>query len=318
MELGKGDLHLLGCAADPDLDLAVDTALEWAGATFHYNIILARAFRETAAGGFDTSRARGSLDSVKPERLQKYLASAGVGSRRHCEDLIVAGRVRVNGVPARLGQSVLPGRDRVEYRGREVRPEAEKVVVAVNKPAGYLSACSRCREEGRLVTELVDLPFRLYPVGRLDRDSEGLLLLTNDGDLALHLMHPRYAKEKEYEVGLDPPATPALCLRLRKDVQLADGPARALQATITAQGNLRVVLGEGRKRQLRRMLEALGCRVMRLRRVRIAGLRLGDLPSGKWRRLNAREVAEELGQVSGEAGSQKAGRRRQHTEVRGP
>src|SRR5512139_1687639 len=143
---------------------------------------------------------------MKPERLQKYLASAGVGSRRHCEELITAGRVRVNGVTATLGQSVTPGKDRVEYRGREVKPETEKVVVAVNKPAGYLSACFRGREEGWLVTELVDLPFRLYPVGRLDRDSEGLLLLTNDGELALELTHPRYGKEKEYEVELDRPA----------------------------------------------------------------------------------------------------------------
>jgi len=153
---------------------------------------------------------------VKPERLQKYLASAGVGSRRHCEELIAAGRVRVDGVTATLGQSVVPGEDRVEYRGREMKPETEKVVVAVNKPSGYLSACFRGKEEGWLVTELVDLPFRLYPVGRLDRESEGLLLLTNDGDLALELTHPRYGKEKEYEVELDRPAGPELCERLQK------------------------------------------------------------------------------------------------------
>jgi 23S rRNA pseudouridine2605 synthase len=232
---------------------------------------------------------------VKPERLQKYLASAGVGSRRHCEELIAAGRVRVNGLAARVGQSVTPGQDRVEYRGREVRPVEEKVVIAVNKPAGYLSACFRGKEEGWLVTELVDLPYRLYPVGRLDRDSEGLLLLTNDGDLALELTHPRYGKEKEYEIELDHPATLELCLRLQKDVQLSDGPARAVSAVVTVQGALRVVLGQGRKRQLRRMLEALGCRVVRLRRVRVAGLRLGDLPSGKWRRLSAQEVTEKLG-----------------------
>ena len=237
---------------------------------------------------------------MKPERLQKYLASAGVGSRRYCEELIVAGRVQVNGVPAKLGQSVTPGKDRVEYRGREVKPEAEKVVVAVNKPAGYLSACFRGHEEGWLVTELVDLPFRLYPVGRLDRDSEGLLLLTNDGDLALELTHPRYGKEKEYEVELDRPAGPELCERLQKSVQLADGPARAVRATATGQGRLSVVLADGRKRQLRRMLEALGCKVVRLRRVRIAGLRLGDLPSGKWRRLSAQEVKEKLGRTVGQ------------------
>jgi 23S rRNA pseudouridine2605 synthase len=247
-----------------------------------------------------------SFDRMKPERLQKYLASAGVGSRRYCEELITAGRVLVNGVPAKLGQSVRPGEDRVEYRGREVKPQSEKVVVAVNKPAGYLSACFRGHEEGWLVTELVDLPFRLYPVGRLDRDSEGLLLLTNDGDLALELTHPRYGKEKEYEVELDRPAGPELCERLQKSVQLSDGPARAVRATATGQGRLSVVLAEGRKRQVRRMLEALGCKVIRLRRVRIAGLRLGDLPAGKWRRLSEQEVKEKLGRAPGEVSSRGA------------
>jgi 23S rRNA pseudouridine2605 synthase len=251
---------------------------------------------------------------VKPERLQKYLASAGVGSRRHCEELIAAGRVRVNGVTATLGQSVVPGEDRVEYRGREMKPDTEKVVVAVNKPSGYLSACFRGKEEGWLVTELVDLPFRLYPVGRLDRESEGLLLLTNDGDLALELTHPRYGKEKEYEVELDRQAGPELCERLQKSVQLADGPARAVRATLTGQGRLSVVLAEGRKRQVRRMLEALGCKIVRLRRVRIAGLRLGDLASGKWRRLSAQEVKEKLGRASDEVRSQRAECRRQNPE----
>jgi 23S rRNA pseudouridine2605 synthase len=212
--------------------------------------------------------------------------------------LIATGRVQVNGMAARVGQSVIPGQDRVEYRGREVKPETEKVVVAVNKPAGYLSACFRGKEEGWLVTELVDLPLRLFPVGRLDRDSEGLLLLTNDGDLALELTHPRYGKEKEYEVELDRPTGPELCERLQKSVQLADGPARAVRATAIGQNRLSVVLAEGRKRQLRRMLEALGCKVVRLRRVRIAGLRLGDLPSGKWRRLTPDEVKEKLGRVA--------------------
>ncbi len=248
-----------------------------------------------------------AFDRMKPLRLQKFLASCGVGSRRHCEELIAAGRVRVNGVTARIGQSVSPGADRVEYRGREVKPESEKVVVAVNKPAGYLSACFRGKEEGWLVTELVDLPFRLYPIGRLDRDSEGLLLLTNDGDLALELTHPRFGKEKEYEVELDQPASPELGERLRKSVQLYDGPARAVRVTVTGPRRLSVVLDEGRKRQLRRMLQALGCNVVRLRRVRIAGLRLGDLPTGKWRRLSEQEVKEKLGKAPPEVGRQRAG-----------
>ncbi len=248
---------------------------------------------------FDKSRGQASFDCMKPIRLHKYLASCGVGSRRHCEVLIDAGRVEVNGMPAKIGQSVIPGKDRIVYRGREVKPETEKVVVAVNKPAGYLSACYRGKEEGWLVTELVRLPYRLYPVGRLDRDSEGLLLMTNDGDLALELTHPRYGKEKEYEVELDRPADPELCGRLKKSVQLSDGPARAVRATLTGPNRLSVVLAEGRKRQLRRMLEALGCTVVRLRRTRIAGLRLGDLPRGGWRRLSEQEVREKLGRAVG-------------------
>ena len=253
---------------------------------------------------------------MKSERLQKYLAYAGIGSRRHCEDLIAAGRVRVNGTPAALGQSVVPGRDRVEYRGREVLPQPEKVVIAVNKPAGYLSACFRGKEEGWLVTELVDLPFRLYPVGRLDRDSEGLLLLTNDGDLALRLTHPRYGKEKEYEVELDGPAGAEICDRLKRGVQLADGPARAVRARLTADGRVSLVLAEGRKRQVRRMFRALGCEVVGLRRVRIAGLRLGDLPLGKWRRLSSQEVKEKLGRAPGEVGTGKSDTRMQDAEER--
>jgi 23S rRNA pseudouridine2605 synthase len=246
------------------------------------------------------------LAVVQPVRLHKYLADAGVGSRRHCEELIAAGRVRVNGVPAKLGQVVAPGQDKVEYRGREVQPQQEKVVIALNKPAGYLSACFRGKEEGYLVTELVDIGKRLYPVGRLDRDSEGLLLLTNDGELALRLTHPRYGKEKEYEVELDQPATGDLCERLTKNVQLADGPARAVRASVSGAGLLSVVLAEGRKRQLRRMLEAVGGKVVRLRRVRIAGLRLGNLALGKWRRLTEQEVREKLGQVADEVRRQKS------------
>lgn len=299
MELGEGDLEPVGCAADAELGRAVNSAFERAGAAFHralYReaVVLSRVRRLTCRG------CRVALMGMKSERLQKYLASCGVGSRRHCEELIATGRVRVNGATARLGQSVLPGEDRVEYRGRLVKPETEKVVVAVNKPAGYLSACFRGKEEGWLVTELVDLPFRLYPVGRLDRDSEGLLLLTNDGELALELTHPRYGKEKEYEVELDQPAGPDLCRRLQKSVQLSDGPARAVRATSIGPHLLSVVLADGRKRQLRRMLGALGCDVARLRRVRIAGLRLGDLPPGKWRRLSEPEVKEKLGRSQDE------------------
>ncbi|MFO7651811.1 MAG: pseudouridine synthase [bacterium] len=233
-------------------------------------------------------------------RLQKYLAESGVGSRRHCEELIGSGQVQVNGAPAHIGQSVVPGQDRVTFRGRAVRPGKERVVIALYKPAGYLSTCFRGKEEGWLVKELVDVPFRLFPVGRLDRESEGLLLLTNDGELALHLTHPRYGKEKEYEVELDREPDARTLAALAQGVRLDDGPARAASVRMVAQTRVRMVLHEGRKREVRRMLGALGYEVRRLCRVRIGSLSLGDLKPGEWRRLSDEEADRLVGAERGE------------------
>jgi pseudouridine synthase len=232
---------------------------------------------------------------MKPVRLQKYLAGAGVGSRRYCEDLIRAGRVRVNGVRAEIGQSVVPGQDRVTVGSKTVGAQEERVVIMVNKPTGYLSACHRGKEEGYLITELVDVGVRLYPVGRLDRESEGLLLLTNDGELALRLTHPRYETEKEYEVELDKVANPELVAALSKGIVLEDGPAKPARVERAGALKLRLVLTEGRKREVRRMLAALGYSAVRLARVRIGGLRLEGLRPGQWRRLTDQEVTEKLG-----------------------
>jgi 23S rRNA pseudouridine2605 synthase len=242
----------------------------------------------------DRSESGANVERMKPVRLQKYMASAGIGSRRFCEELIAAGRVSVNNKRAELGMSVTPGVDRVVMRNREIRPESERVVIAVNKPTGVLSACHRGKEEGYLITEVVKTEFRLFPVGRLDRDSEGLLLLTNDGDLALRLTHPRYGKEKEYEVEFNRPVDPDLCEKLKAGVELDDGPAHAVAARQTAEKRISLVLGEGRKRQVRRMLAKLGWGIVRLRRVRIADLRLGSLKPGEWRRLTAEEVTQKL------------------------
>jgi pseudouridine synthase len=232
---------------------------------------------------------------MKPVRLQKYLAGAGVGSRWYCEDLIRAGRVRVNGVRAEIGQSVVPGQDRVTVGSKTVGAQEERVVIMVNKPTGYLSACHRGKEEGYLITELVDVGVRLYPVGRLDRESEGLLLLTNDGELALRLTHPRYETEKEYEVELDKVANPELVAALSKGIVLEDGPAKPARVERAGALKLRLVLTEGRKREVRRMLAALGYSAVRLARVRIGGLRLEGLRPGQWRRLTDQEVTEKLG-----------------------
>jgi pseudouridine synthase len=173
-----------------------------------------------------------------------------------------------------------------------VKPAPERVVIVVNKPKGYLSACHRGHEEGYLVTELVDLPVRLFPVGRLDRESEGLLLLTNDGDLTLRLTHPRYEVEKEYEVELEHVISPEALARLRQGVELEDGPAKPRQVKRLGARRLRIVMAEGRKREVRRMLAAVGLDVVRLVRVRVAGLELGGLGSGKWRRVTDEELEQ--------------------------
>lgn len=222
-------------------------------------------------------------------RLAKFLAHAGVASRRSAERLIAAGRVRVGGEVV-----TDPARDVDEASGVEVdrvavAPEATEVW-AVHKPAGVVSTA---REPGRrrAVTELVDTGARLYPVGRLDVDSTGLMLLTNDGELANRLTHPRYRVQRAYRVRLARPPAEADLERLRRGVRLEDGPTAPAKVRRLGERELEIVLREGRKRQIRRMAEAVGNEVAALRRVRIGPLELGDLEPGAARRLSADEVA---------------------------
>jgi pseudouridine synthase len=227
-------------------------------------------------------------------RLQKALAQAGVASRRAAEDLITQGRVAVNGrVVAELGTKVVPGRDDITVDGRSVGTREHLVYLALNKPQGFVSTASD--PEGRpTVLELVPDDVRLYPVGRLDADTEGLLLLTNDGDFAYRVTHPKHVLEKEYEAlveGLPSPRSQAI---LRDGVEL-DGQltAPAEVQFLGHSGNdtwLRITIHEGRKRQVRRMCIAIGHRVLRLRRVRIGTIRLGDLPVGRYRLLKPAEI----------------------------
>lgn len=222
------------------------------------------------------------------ERLQKVLARAGVASRRKAEALIVAGRVTINGQPAKLGAKVAAG-DEVQIDGRQLRPPAT-VTYAYHKPVGEI--CSVSDERGRR-TVLDSLPrlAGLHPIGRLDQDSEGLLLITNDGALTQQLTHPRFGHEKEYRLWCAEGTVAATALeQLRQGVVLDDGPAAALRAR-AAPGGCIVVLGEGRKRQLKRMLAAVGYRVLRLQRTRIAGLTLAGLALGQFRELSQLELA---------------------------
>ncbi len=227
-------------------------------------------------------------------RLQKFLSRAGVASRRKAEEMIAAGRVRINGRTVnRPGTVVDPAGDTVEVDGRKVTAE-EKVYILLHKPAGWI--CSLEDRFGRPpVTGLVaGVEERVYPAGRLDLDSEGLLVLTNDGDFALRLTHPRHRVEKTYRVRLRGPLSGEAAEKLRRGVELEDGfrtgPAR-VKILSPDRREAEIVIREGKKRQVKRMLKAVGSRVTYLQRTAIGPLRLGDLEKGKWRKLTAEEVA---------------------------
>ena len=226
-------------------------------------------------------------------RLQKVLASRGVAARRKAEDLIVAGRVRVGGhVVRELGTRVDPDA-RIEVDGVLVAPAPSRRYIALHKPAGVVSSAGG--ERGRAsVVDLVHAGGRLYPVGRLDVDSEGLLLLTNDGEWAEHVLHPRYGHEREYDVHVVGDLTASAVERLRTGVALEEGIGRAERVAVVSRepagGRLRVVLRMGWKRQIRRMCAAIGLRVTRLIRTRIGPIRLGKLAPREWRELSTTEV----------------------------
>jgi pseudouridine synthase len=234
-----------------------------------------------------------SADDPQQERLQRTLARAGFGSRRSAEQLIAEGRVRINGRVAELGNRVDPRRDRVTVDEVPIPADPDLRYFALNKPAGVTTTLSDRHAKETLVSLLPPGP-RVIPVGRLDRESEGLLLLTNDGDLAHRLQHPRFGVEREYLVEVDGQISKAAVARLTRGVRLDDGLARAVRAggvrRVRGRSALAVVMAEGRKREVRRMLDAVGFPVRRLVRVRIGPVRMGDLRPGKTRPLSVDEI----------------------------
>ena len=237
------------------------------------------------------------------ERLQKIIAAAGLTSRRAAEELIAAGKVRVNGAVASLGDKADAARDRITVDGKSLAPPEEKVYIMLNKPRGYVTTLKD--EKGRrTVAELVSGPgVRLYPVGRLDMNSEGLLIMTNDGELAERMMHPRGGVEKCYRTTVTGEDIPAAAEKMKesaaekmKESMLIDGyrtrGARVEIERLTDKGGvLLVTIGEGRNRQVRKMCEQVGLRVTRLCRISEGGLKLGNLRSGEWRELTRAEIA---------------------------
>jgi 23S rRNA pseudouridine2605 synthase len=222
-------------------------------------------------------------------RLAKYLAHCGVASRRRAEELVAGGRVSVGGETIRDPARDVSAGDGVRLDGEEVAPEPHEVW-AINKPTGVTSTA---REPGRrrAVVELVRSPRRLYPVGRLDADTTGLILLTNDGELANQLTHPSFEVEKTYRATVEPaPVAEAALRALREGVELEDGRTSPAGARQVEPGLIEITIREGRKRQVRRMVEAVGHRVKTLERVAFGPLRLEKLPEGEFRRLTPAEV----------------------------
>lgn len=230
-------------------------------------------------------------------RLQKYLAERGVASRRKCEELIEKGQVKINGRVARIGCKVDPRRDLITVSGQKIENKrSQRLYIMLNKPRGFITTMSD--EMGRkCVSELVeDAPQRVYAVGRLDKDSEGLLLFTNDGDFANAMMHPKTHVAKTYRVTVRPDFTDEQINAFLNGIEIDGKMTQPADVTIISREPGRVVaeivLYEGRNRQIRKMCEAVGLEVARLRRTAIGTLRLGMLPYGKWRELTQQEVRQ--------------------------
>lgn len=230
------------------------------------------------------------------ERLQKVLAGAGIASRRHCEELILAGKIKVNGVVVRtLGSKVDPEKDKIEVEGKLLITEAPKIYIILNKPAGYVTTAYDPQGRPTVLDLVRDAGARVYPVGRLDFDTEGLLLLTNDGELTYALTHPKHEVGKTYLALVQGVPGADKLKRFQKGLRLADGrtaPAKVkLMKTVRNNAWLEITIHEGRNRQIRRMCETIGHPVLRLKRIKLGLLTLEKLEEGKYRRLTKDEVS---------------------------
>ena len=226
-------------------------------------------------------------------RLQKYLSEAGVCSRRKGEEYIKAGLVRVNSrIVTELGTKVDPEKDRVEFDGKIIALTSEPIYIALNKPKGYVTSCSHPGE--KIVLDFIDIPQRIYPIGRLDKDSTGLLILTNDGTLHHRLSHPSFDHEKEYDVTVSRPITDGSLRNIAKGLPMMGTKTRPTEIQRISSRRFRIVLKEGRNRQIRRMVRKVGNNVIQLKRIRISKIKLGNLAEGNWRNLAEKEKTELL------------------------
>lgn len=222
-------------------------------------------------------------------RLQKFLSAAGIASRRKAEALILEGKIKVNGtVIDKLGLVIDENSDKVEYAGKNVTIKKDKIYIALNKPEGYISSTSNI--DGNSVLKLIKTPAKIYPVGRLDKDTTGLLLLTNDGEFANEITHPRHGCSKEYFAILDQDLLPADIKRLEKGMKINGKKIQGVKVTMAQNKSVRLILNEGVNRQIRRMLGGLGYTVKKLKRIRIGKMELGELKPGQWKKISKEDV----------------------------
>lgn len=257
---------------------------------------------------------------IEKVRLQKYMAECGVASRRKSEELIAGGFVKVNGRKASIGDQVIPKRDLVTVHGRRLEHKHEMRYVMLYKPRGYITTLSD-EQDRRCVADLVkDIPERVYPVGRLDRESEGMLFLTNDGNFANVLTHPSKHVPKTYRVTVRPGITDEQLLRMQEGIVIDGRKTAPAEAHVVQKEEGRtvveIVLHEGRNRQIRKMCEALGLEVARLKRIAIGPVRLGMLQPGKWRELTTEEVRRLLSgkPAAGKNAGQTQGKRKSYAK----
>ncbi len=223
------------------------------------------------------------------KRLSKFLAAAGFASRRACEEVIFAGRVEVNGVLTKVPQTLVDENDQIVVDGQPVGEEEGKVYYILNKPAGYICSSKRTKQSKIVLDLFEDQPYRLFTIGRLDRDTQGLLLVTNDGHFANQVIHPSFNIHKEYLAKTDQEIT-ANHLAAISNGTLVEGIfVKPIKVTKVRKGTLKVVIGEGKKREVRHLLAAAGLTADELTRIRLGGLHLGPLPVGSWRVLTEKE-----------------------------
>jgi len=224
-------------------------------------------------------------------RLNKYLAEQGIASRREADELISAGLIKVNGkVVTEMGTKIDPAKDKIEVDEKQVKESKNLVYIALNKPKGYVCTMKATEQDPQIVVRLIDVPERIYPVGRLDKEPTGLLLLTNDGTLVNKIIHPSSESEKEYEVTFFQQIPMGSIRKLEKGVKLKGEETLPTKVKKVAPAKIRIILKEGKNRQVRRMCQKVGFPVKSLKRIRIKDLVLGDLPLGRWRHLTEAEV----------------------------